>query len=135
MLSIGTLFRAAADIFLKKVNQSTTAKSYFLYTNTMFNRASQTLQKNPNIKCTHVKYKEFTNDPIQTIQKIYNQLGYEFSDEYHDILKEYINEDKMKRKELRKSDSRIPVTLETFGCSYDDIENELGWYKEKYLDD
>ena len=134
MLSCGTMFRAIEDIFLDKVNLLSMGPGYFQYTNTMFHRADDALKKNPNISCIHVKYSEFVPEPIQMIESIYKQLGYEFTQEYLTILENYIAADKIKRKELRKKDTRIPVTLETFGSSQEKIEEQLGWYIEKYLD-
>lgn len=133
MISVGTMFRAIEDIFLNAVDLLSMGPGYFAYTNTMFKRADETLKQNSNISCMHVKYSEFVPDPIGMIDQIYHRLGYEFSDEYRDILTKYIDADKLKRKELRKNDTRIPVTLETFGSSQDKIDQRLGWYIKKYL--
>ena len=121
------------DLFLDKVQLKQIALAYFSYSNTMFRRGREALQKNPNISCIHVKYNEFTPNPIQMIQSIYDQLGYKFTDEYHTILEEYLANDKVKRKELRKNDTRITLTLEYLGTSHDQIDRELGWYSRKYL--
>jgi len=133
MLSVGTMLRAIEDIFLDKVDLLSMGPGYFEYTNTVFHRAADALEQNPNISCMHVKYSEFVPEPIKMIEKIYDHLGYEFTDEYRTILINYIAADKIKRKELRKSDSRIPVTLETFGSSQEKIDEKLGWYSKKYL--
>jgi len=133
MISCGTMFRAIEDIFLDKVNLLSMGPAHFQYSNTMFQRADDALTKNPNISCMHVKYSEFVPEPIKMIEQIYKHLGYEFTNKYRTILENYIAADKIKRKELRKNDTRIPVTLDTFGSSQEKMDEELSWYTKKYL--
>ena len=68
------------------------------------------------------------------IQSIYNQLGYEFTNEYRIILEKYLEKDKIERAMLKKKDVRVAVTLETYGVSKNAIDEKFKWYYEKYLD-
>lgn len=90
--------------------------------------------------CIHVKYDNLIADPIQTVKDIYNYYGWEFTVEYHDILKEFLRIDKKKRDGIRKKMSRTTTTsasglhqhnLEQFGITKESLTT--GKYK-KYID-
>jgi len=137
MLSFCDLIRADADLFLnKEVDLKAIGEGVLDYTTRMYRRADDFLTRNPQETTKHhfvdVKYDELIPEPIQMVQNIYAQLGYEFTDEYRTILEDFLVKDAEYRKNLRKSDKRIPNTLETYGLSKSIIDEKFDWYMKKY---
>jgi len=81
---------------------------------------------------THVKYDDLIPDPIGTVKKIYEKLGYEFTDEYHNILANFIAKDKLERESEGVHNEAKKPKLEDYGLTVEDIDNYLGWYNEKF---
>lgn len=95
-------------------------------------RGYEDIQKK-NLDCAHVHYKELVKDPFATVQAIYKQFGWEFTDEYAQILKNFLVEDEAKRAKVKqqvveearrtgKDVSKVKgkmhtTTLEDFGLS------------------
>ena len=96
-------------------------------------RADEFFNSKPTNRIIHSNFTTFISNPIQMVQNIYQQLGYEFTDEYRLILEKYLEEDKVKRAELKKNDKRVPVTLEHYGVSKASIDDKFKWYYDKYL--
>jgi len=90
------------------------------------------MKDNSLYSMTHIKYSEFIPDPIQTIQQIYQKIGYEFTDEYHTILKEFIARNKVERERTGFHKQAKKPKLEDYGLSVQDVNQYLGWYKDKY---
>ena len=91
-------------------------------------------------KVVHSKYDTFIKSPIATIENIYKQLGYEFTEEYRGILEDYVEKDKIARQEFKKkgiynkeNKKHNKPTLETYGLTEEMINERFSWYYEKYL--
>jgi len=137
MLSFCDLIRADADLFLgKEVDLKAIGKGVIDYTTRMYRRADLYLSTASAGKTNHnfvdVKYDELIPDPIKIIRNIYAQLGHDFTDEYLAILEKFLLDDAEYRKNLRKTDKRIPNTLETYGLSQSIIDENFSWYTDKY---
>merc|ERR1712151_360183 len=136
MLSFCDLMRADSDLFMNVVDLKAIGEGVINYTNRMYHRADDFFTKHPKGTTKHhfvdVKYDELVPEPIQTVQNLYAQLGYEFTDEYRTILDDFLAKDAESRKNLRKIDNRIPSTLETYGLSQDIIDKKFDWYMKKY---
>lgn len=137
MLSFCDLIRADADLFLKKeVDLKAIGNGVIDYTTRMYRRADDFLTRHPQDTTKHhfvdVKYDQLIPEPIKMVQSIYQQLGYEFTDEYRLILEDFLVKDAEYRKNLRKTDNRIPNTLETYGLSKSIIDEKFDWYVKKY---
>jgi len=142
ILSSSNLKSAVADIFLDSRNLEAIGKGYMDAAELAFKRADkvatslQQHNKNDN-KLIYCMYNQLIQDPISTIESIYNQLGYEFTAEYRDILQEYIEKDKLKRLKLRNKakngNDLKKITLETYGISKEMIQERFSWCYEKYI--
>jgi len=143
VLSCSNLKTAISDIFLDSRNLEEVGKGYMDSTEIIMKRAdavATSLKKhNPNNnKLIYCIYDQLIKNPINTIESIYIQLGYEFTIEFKSILENYIKADKIKRQELRKKadgDSVVPKkpTLETYGLTNEIITQRFDWCYEKYL--
>jgi hypothetical protein len=54
------------------------------------------------LQCAHVIYNDLVTDSVGIIQDIYKQFGWNYSDEYDTILKNYLDDNLKKREELKK---------------------------------
>jgi len=140
-LSACSLKRSIDDIFLNEIDLHKIGNGHLLQLDTNLRRAddffisskSSSLSDNTN-HIIHSNFKQFISDPIKMIQSIYNQLGYEFTNEYRIILEKYLEKDKIERAMLKKRDARVAATLETYGVSKNAIDEKFRWYYEKYVD-
>lgn len=86
----------------------------------------------------HVHYTDMMTDPIETIKKLYQELNFDFTDEYESILVEHISKDKEKRKAQslmkgkKKGTKLHNYSLEEYGLEEEEVEKCLGWYSKKY---
>jgi len=148
VLSCSNLKTAVADIFLESRNVEEIGNGYLKGSEMCMKRADAVATSlkthNPNNnKLIYCMYDNLIKNPINTIQSIYKQLNYEFTDEYENILKEYIEIDKMKRMELRKKavmekDENGEIvqkkaTLETYGLTKEIVNERFCWLYEKYI--
>ena len=86
------------------------------------------------LDCADVIFDELVEDPMATVQKVYSHFGWEFSEEYSQILKTFLDDDKKKRSELRKKKGGKSVlhehSLDFFGLREDDLKFEK--YVKRY---
>jgi len=147
ILSACNLKSTIADVFLDANDPYKIGNGYLQAAETALRRGDQfvssklqhtTNKTNTNTnKVIHCKYDQFIQDPMSMIQDIYKQLGYEFADEYRIILQQYLEQDKVARRELRKLDTTKAATkptLATYGITKDIIKDRFHWYYEKYMD-
>jgi len=131
-LSHCNLKRSIDDIFLNEIDLHKIGNGHLSQLDILLRRADDVLSSS-DTNIVNSNFKQFISDPIKMIQSIYNQLGYEFTVEYRIILEKYLEEDKIKRANLKKKDTRIPATLETYGISKNAIDDKFKWYYDKYL--
>lgn len=55
-----------------------------------------------NRPCSHVLFENLTADPVGTVKEVYKQLDLPFTSEYEEIIKAYLESNKMQRKEVLK---------------------------------
>lgn len=60
------------------------------------------MAKKEGIEMKNVLYEDLVKDPIQLVKTIYAENGWEFTDEYNTILKDFLAEDKKKRDQIKK---------------------------------
>ena len=88
-----------------------------------------------------VMYTELIKDPIGTVKKLYKEVGYEFTAEYEELLEVYVDKNNKERELLKafglnkdkKKDNLHSYSMEEFGITKEQLEGELGWYREKYF--
>jgi len=132
-LSACNLKKSVSDIFLNEIDLHEIGKGHLKLLGINLHRADEFFNSKPTNRIIHSNFTTFISNPIQMVQNIYQQLGYEFTDEYRLILEKYLEEDKVKRAELKKNDKRVPVTLEHYGVSKASIDDKFKWYYDKYL--
>ena len=54
------------------------------------------------LPCAHVIYNDLVGDSVSIIKGIYQQFGWEYTEEYDLILKNYLNDNLKKREEMKK---------------------------------
>lgn len=57
------------------------------------------------LECAHVIYNDLVADSVGIIQSIYKQFGWEYSDEYDQILRKYLDDNLRKREEIKREKS------------------------------
>lgn len=73
-----------------------------------------------------ISYAKLTSNPIGVIQDIYDHFGYEFTDEYKNLLEEYmVNNPKGKH-------GKVSYSLSDYGLTKEDIQNEFDSYINTY---
>ena len=77
------------------------------------------LEKHPETAQAVVDYRDLTGSPGATIERVYEQLGFEITPAYRDVL---LAEDKRQR----KHETSHRYSLEEFGLEEDEIRRELG---------
>jgi hypothetical protein len=99
-------------------------------TGEILNKASRDIE-DTHLACGHVVYNDLVKNPVETIKKIYKQMGWEFTDEYARIMDEYVAENNKKRSEVSKQ-SKGQALHHYSPESYGLTENELctGHYAE-----
>ena len=79
-------------------------------------------------------YKNLIRDPIGTIEQLYKDFGYEFTDEYKATMEAFMEEDKKKRDAMLGNKEKLhKYTLEEYGLTNSDINDKFAWYTDKYL--
>lgn len=79
-----------------------------------------------NTKLTHenafydIHFEEFIKDPVESIKKMYEHFGYEFSVEFEENMKVFLDD----YNRFRKSKPALPHSLDPFGYSVNEI-NEM----------
>mmetsp|Transcript_38223 Transcript_38223/g.65569 ORF Transcript_38223/g.65569 Transcript_38223/m.65569 type:complete len:436 (+) Transcript_38223:52-1359(+) len=66
-----------------------------------------------------IQFEEFIKDPISTVKEIYDYFGYEYSLEFEENMKQFINN----YNSFRKSKPTFIHTTEPFGLNEKDIDN------------
>ena len=83
------------------------------------------LIKEENI--THVKYEDFIQEPLETIDRIYEELSLELDDEYRNNIKDY--------SEAQKRDYKVnvhnisPEVIELVNHYMEDYREKFGYEK------
>lgn len=92
-------------------------------TGIILNQASRDIEES-NLACGHVIYNDLIKNPVECVQKIYQKMGWQFTDEYAAIMSKYLEENNRKRKEVSKNSKGDTLHLyspEEYGLT----ENEL----------
>ena len=88
------------------------------------------------LSCCHVKYDDVVRDPVGTIKKIYAFHGWEYTDEYNTLLREYVEKDAKERAAQSKGGkSGHAYSLEKYGLSKADFSGEdtdIGTYMKRF---
>jgi len=84
---------------------------------------------------SHVLYKKLLSDPIETVRDLYDDFGYEFTDEYKRNIESYLREDKMKRSSMKgRNGGKVNnYTLEEYGLTKSEVDEKFAWYFKKYM--
>ena len=81
-----------------------------------------------------VMYTELIKDPVGTVRSIYKDMGYEFTEEYEGIMREYIRKNKEEREAKKKKGGKLhEYKLKDYGVEDEVVEKGLGWYRAKYF--
>lgn len=79
--------------------------------------------KTSGLESTNVIYENLVANPIQTVQEIYKQYGWEFTQEYENILKKYLEENRLKREMQKKEKQGVlhTYTPEEFSLTAEEL--------------
>ena len=101
------------------------------YAENMYERGDKFLEtinndNNGSYCWAHVMYKNLICDPIATMEQLYKDFGYEFTDEYKAIMEAFMEEDKKKRDTMQGNKEKLhKYTLEKYGFTNSDIDNKF----------
>ena len=56
-------------------------------------------------------YTDIIKDPVGTIEKLYKELCYNFTDEYKEILEEHVEEDRLHREEMKNKNGAKKIFI------------------------
>jgi len=73
-----------------------------------------------------ISYSALTSDPIQVVREIYEHFGYEFTDEYHSLLRDYMAANP------KGKHGKVSYSLDDYNLSQDIIAEEFSAYIAKY---
>lgn len=100
-------------------------------------RGDAFFEKQKGKQCASVMYTDIIKDPVGTVEKLYKDFGYEFTDEYKEILEKHVEEDRLNREKMKKINGTNKklhdYSLEMYALTEEDIERDLGWYQKKYM--
>lgn len=78
----------------------------------------EVLERHPETPQAIIDYRDLTSEPQKTIERVYEQLGFEMSPEYREVLMQ-------EGKRARKHETSHRYSLEQYGLEADEIEREL----------
>lgn len=90
------------------------------------------------LDCAHIVYNDLIKDPLNMVQTIYKQFGWEYTDEYDRILKEYLKKNAEEREALKKKNASSGAKLhhytpEEFGLTAEELSTgKFTTYCDKY---
>ena len=122
-----------ADVDLYRIGKSTLG-----FWAEALKRAMVALEKIPTPEMSnsihHVSYEKLIKDPISVVKEIYAANGFEYSDEYNEILENHIKADKEKRakKGFGKGNQKHSYSLEMYGLTKEDVETSCSKYVSKF---
>eukprot|EP01059_Diplonema_ambulator_P013786 TRINITY_DN243_c0_g1_i5.p1 TRINITY_DN243_c0_g1~~TRINITY_DN243_c0_g1_i5.p1 ORF type:complete len:436 (+),score=169.47 TRINITY_DN243_c0_g1_i5:75-1382(+) len=91
-------------------------------------RTVEFVKEHPSRDDVHVTHKKIMADPIGTVRDIYEQFGMPFTEEYHQILKEFVAGSPPVPSAVKKS-------LSHFGLTVDDVMNaDAAAYDAMFVD-
>jgi hypothetical protein len=101
----------------------------------LISQAPKDIEK-AGVPCAHVLFENLTANPIETVKEVYKQFNLEFTSEYEEILKNYLEENRKQREatklKLSKPGEKKAVLHEhkpeDFGISSDELKQ--GAYAE-----
>ena len=81
-----------------------------------------------------VSFDELVADPIQQVRSIYDKLGLEVTDDYLAAMEAYLEQDAVKRNELKQRAGAPPKpTLEEYGLDAKTVNETFASYHERFL--
>lgn len=77
---------------------------------------------------TNVLYENLLTDPMDTVKRIYANFGWSFTNEYENILHDYLTQNALQRTEMIKKQSKSHTVLhhytaEDFGLTKEDLSS------------
>lgn len=83
---------------------------------------------------SHVRFKDLVKDPVAAVKGIYKEFGWKVTPEYEAKMVEYLAANRAKREsdDLAKLKKFHAYSLEMYGLTKDMVEEEVGWYTEKF---
>lgn len=108
----------------QSIDRVTLGKSIRNVTAMILNRAPSDI-KESGLKCCNIRYEDVIKDPVNTVKSIYAFYGWDYSEEYDTILREYIRRDDAERADLRKDKKgRHAYSLDMYGLEASDFDEE-----------
>jgi len=81
-----------------------------------------------------VSFDELVADPIQQVRSIYDELGLEVTDDYLAAMEAYLEQDAVKRNELKQRAGAPPKpTLKEYGLDAKTVNETFASYHERFL--
>ena len=85
----------------------------------------EVLARHPEIRQSVIDYRDVTARPAETIERVYEQLGFSISDEYREVLR-------AEDKRARTHETTHSYSLDEFGLAADEIRVELAPLFERF---
>jgi hypothetical protein len=141
--SLASFVRATQDMHegsAEGINLEGLGQNVRHFGNSWIKRADDFLQnpRNKNHKRANIMYTQLIKDPIKTIKALYAEVGYEFTGEYEQKLREYIEANNAEREALKKKGGAGKGKVQSydlmdFGLTDEIIASDLDWYSKKYF--
>ena len=80
-----------------------------------------------------IMYDDFIADTVGTLEKLYTELGLDFTSQFAARVKAQLAEDKIERSKNKQQGSGHSYSLEMFGLTKADIQREFGPYVKQFL--
>ena len=117
-----------ADIKLDELGQKT-----LKLWSAMIKRADKDFS-NSAADSSQVKYTNLVKDPIGTVKQVYAEFGWEYTAEYDEKLRAYLEENKKERAKIKGSAKKMhSYSLGQYALTEDMMQENFGWYNSKYL--
>lgn len=137
--SLASLIRAGQDLCEGSgiIQLDELGQHMLTYADLMYHRGDKfysTVEKKSDFCRSNVLYNSLINDPVGTVRSLYNDFGYEFTDEFKTNIEAYLVEDKMKRDLVKGQSKKLhKYTLEEYGLHDSEIDEKFAWYMKKYI--
>lgn len=134
--SLGSMFRTFADMCERQpCNLHDIGAEQLQFWSTCVEQASVML-RNRRDGVAHVKYKDLIQQPLATVEHLYDELGLTVSDKFRANATDYLHRNRAKRDKIPHHIKRFHAyTLEEYGLSREDIRAKMIDYYTTYIDD
>lgn len=134
--SLGSMFRTFADMCERQpCNLHDIGAEQLQFWSACVKQAAVVL-RNRRDGVAHVKYQDLVQQPLATVERLYNELGLTVSDEFRAKVSDYLHRNRAKRDKIPHHIKRFHnYTLQEYGLSKEEIRAKMIDYYATFIDD